>query len=204
LVKSKDHGARVELHAGFLPRPYSDMTMTSVPQALELAKVRHYIAYDEKCIGSQAHYNVFESIISGRNMHNDSLPSNSVRDIFPMLLIKGASLANKINNILAECNENDTFFAICGIEHMAYGYGIPERIYDSNKDLKNQTYLICSKQERSKIIDTDKKKELKYGPELTEMFTSEEAPADLCFYYNENESYHSEEQSFTNGPLGEK
>ena len=46
-----------------------------------------------------------------------------------MLLIKGASMANQINSIIENADENDSFLAICGIEHMAYGYGIPERIF---------------------------------------------------------------------------
>lgn len=51
--------------------------------------------------GSDDHYNMFESMISGRDMHNASTPpGDQFKKMFPAQVIKDVSMAHKTNQIL--------------------------------------------------------------------------------------------------------
>jgi hypothetical protein len=53
-------------------------------------------------------------------------------------------MAHKINTLLKEKSENDNFLILCPIEQMAYGFGIPERIWKKDSSLSQKSYLIYS------------------------------------------------------------
>jgi len=63
----------VKLHAGFIPRTYARMIMREgLEKGLAEAKKDGHIGADETCKGSDEHYNFFESMISGRDMHDET------------------------------------------------------------------------------------------------------------------------------------
>ena len=51
---------------------------------LAAAKAKGYVKPDEDLEGTDDHYNMFESMISGRDMHNkDTKPGDQFRKMFP-------------------------------------------------------------------------------------------------------------------------
>lgn len=80
---------------------------------------------------------MFESMITGRDMHNkQSPPTDQFMKMFPAQIIKDASMAYKVNELLKNSEADTTFYLICGSGHMQYGYGVPERIWAENAALK--------------------------------------------------------------------
>ena len=75
LLENAQQSKKVKLHGGFLPHPYSELvTNKCLHSALEAAKQRDYVDPSETCTGTFAHYNYFESTITGRNIHEISMP----------------------------------------------------------------------------------------------------------------------------------
>lgn len=141
---------RVRLHAGFIPRRYARMVMRDgLDKAIEAAKEQAYIAPDETCLGSEDHYNVFESCISGRSM-SSLPPSDDFRAMFPAQIIKDASMAHKVAQLIqADDTNQDRFLIICGAGHMKYKYGVPERIFSRVPGIEATTAMVCSQIEGS-------------------------------------------------------
>jgi uncharacterized iron-regulated protein len=52
--------------------------------------------------------------------------------MFPAQIIKDASMANKVNQLLKSADPLENFLVICGTGHMMYGFGVPERILNNN------------------------------------------------------------------------
>ena len=79
-----EHSGRVVLHGGFIPRTYARQLMREgLDAALDAAKANDYVAADETCTATEAHYNFFESLISGRDPHGALPPSDRFRKMFP-------------------------------------------------------------------------------------------------------------------------
>lgn len=77
---SKKYSNIIKLHGGFIPRTYAKMIMReSEEQALEQAKQLDYIPSGVTSFeGTDLHYNMFESMISQRNMYDRNMqPSDS-------------------------------------------------------------------------------------------------------------------------------
>jgi hypothetical protein len=85
-----------------LPRPFADNVLKQgVLKALQAAKSRHYISKHEVCKGSEAHYNVFESMITGRNLHAvNSLPKDEYRKLYLANVLREASMAHKVTSLM--------------------------------------------------------------------------------------------------------
>ena len=79
--------------------------------------------------------------MTGRDMNDKSTPpADSFRNMFPATVIRDASMAHKVSTLANKVqNENDSFLILCGLSHMAYGIGVPERIWNRNPELKAQT-----------------------------------------------------------------
>ena len=109
----------------------------SLEAGLTAAKEKSYVKADEMLQGSNEHYNMFESMITGRDMHNKlTTPGDQFMKMFPAQIIKDASMAYKVNELLKVGEEDTTYYVICGNGHMQYGYGVPERIWAENAQLK--------------------------------------------------------------------
>ena len=85
-------------------------------------------------------------------MHDKSMkPDNKYRDIFPAKLLLDQSMAHRIDKIIDSANKADNIMVICGVGHMAYGFGIPELIWRKGKVIRDQTYLIYT-QKSNRIL----------------------------------------------------
>lgn len=75
----------VKLHAGFVPRTIARQIMREgLEKTLPIAIEKGFVGSDETCEGSEDHYNYFESMISGRDMHDASCPpTDNFRKMFP-------------------------------------------------------------------------------------------------------------------------
>ena len=154
LEYARENTDRVKLHAGFLPRPFARNFLRAqfgFERTLAMAKARRYIPEDERCDGTDAHYNYFESMLTNRNMHTIPFPSKQFRNLFPVQLIKDSAMSNKIHKLLAgEAKGPDhSILVVCGVGHMAYTFGVPERLWKHNPEYKKETYLIHTKEEKS-------------------------------------------------------
>ena len=70
MIELSRNNPKIKIHAGVLPQRYAQLSVESGPEsALKQAQVRQYLAKDETATGSEDYYSVFESLITGRNMH---------------------------------------------------------------------------------------------------------------------------------------
>ena len=100
---------------------------------------------DEDCAASEEHYKYFEALCSGRPMYDWSTqPAGLARRLFPAQVIKGCSMAHTVSTLLA--SETTTpaqkVLVCCGASHMAYGFGVPERVFAAHPALQEQSYSI--------------------------------------------------------------
>jgi len=74
----------VKLHGGFIPRTYAkNLLKEGEAETLRAVIEKGYIEEGVTAlVGSELHYNMFESMISGRNMHGDIAPAENWRRIF--------------------------------------------------------------------------------------------------------------------------
>ena len=71
----------------------------AISQAIE----KDYIPSDCELTGSEFHYNMFESMITGRDMHDSAIPPNdNFKKIFKAQLIKDFSMAHFVNKLIKE------------------------------------------------------------------------------------------------------
>ena len=136
---------RLALHAGFIPRSYARLVMReSLTVALEAAKTVGYVAPTETCEATEAHYNFFESLISGRDMHSPTPPSDQFRRMFPAQVIKDAAMAHRVATLFSSgvVEPADRVVVICGVGHSGYDHGVPERIFAALPALQTQTVRV--------------------------------------------------------------
>jgi hypothetical protein len=116
---AKENTAKVKLIAGSIPRPYTDIVTQGegIDKAISKAKMRDYLDQGEICNGSSAHFNMFESMLTGRNMHDESSkPDKAHRDAFTIQVLRDTCTAHMVNTLLREKSENDNFLVICPVE----------------------------------------------------------------------------------------
>eukprot|EP00980_Cylindrotheca_fusiformis_P024738 scaffold12369_cov97-Cylindrotheca_fusiformis.AAC.4 len=164
LEDAKGTGAR--LHAGFIPRSLARKFMKESPE--EVLKdasnwLKHPIVGLE---GSDFHYNIFESLISGRYLYdkeNTSAigPTDQFRRIFKAQVFKDVAMANKVNQLIEEsttrkskdAKDNDNFLVIAGNGHFLHYCGVPERVLLQNPELANDSCLVVSAGLESSLSD---------------------------------------------------
>ncbi|GAX20488.1 hypothetical protein FisN_24Hu262 [Fistulifera solaris] len=133
----------VFLHAGFLSRTYARQLMKE-GEAAALQSARLWLPPDTTQLqGNEFHYNIFESMITGRNLAEDA-PSDTFRGIFQAQLLKDVAMAHKINTII-EGHPNDRFLVLAGNGHVSHYQGVPERVLAQHPDLIPQSCLIVSR-----------------------------------------------------------
>jgi len=139
LEYARDHD--VKLHAGFVSRTHARRLVTKqIPSYKYAAKwpVYHKPPGFE---GSSYHYNLFESMISGRPSLLEP-PSERFRPIFQAQLLKDTAMAHKINLLLRNIPQDDKVVVICGNGHVAHYQGVPERVLRKHPSLLDQTCLV--------------------------------------------------------------
>ena len=86
-----------------------------------------YLEEKDKLEGSEAHYNFFESLISGRDV-NSGTPGENFRRIFPAQVLKDCAMAARVRRGLENAAEADKLLVIAGLGHLEYRLGVPERV----------------------------------------------------------------------------
>jgi SAM-dependent methyltransferase/uncharacterized iron-regulated protein len=145
LLEKTRQSSSVSLHAGFLSRTYARQLMKE-GEAATLQSARRWLPPDTtQLIGNEFHYNLFESMITGRNLREaGSLPSDTFRGIFQAQLLKDVAMAHKINSLIEE-HPDDRFLVVAGNGHVSHYQGVPERVLTRHPDLIPQSCLIVSR-----------------------------------------------------------
>jgi len=85
--------------------------------------------------------------MTGRDLNDsETALKEDFRNMFPAQIIRDASMANKLHKLLRISNSKEKFLVICGARHMAFGHGVPERLFKNNENLKNSTFTIISRE----------------------------------------------------------
>lgn len=163
LEDAKANGVR--LHAGFIPRSYAKKFIKESPDdVLQDSSIwlKDPVAGLE---GSDFHYNVFESLISGRYLYdneNDINPTDQFRRIFKAQVFKDVAMANKVSQLIDEArlretdgaNNGEKFLVIAGNGHFLHYCGVPERVLDKNPELADDSCLVVSAGSEAEMTDT--------------------------------------------------
>ena len=78
-------------------------------------------------------------------------PQDSHRKPFAAKVIRDCSIAHKVNRILDPEGTNvrvkDSVLVVCAYEHMAFGFGVPQRIqdHDYTKAFRETFFMACSR-----------------------------------------------------------
>lgn len=202
----RSHSDDIQLHGGFIPRPYAAAFMKAgtdeekialyqtlseekgyLPDLATLHRVDALLGMDDdrlppipadandtndatskpvltkpvELYGSPGHYNLFESLMSGRDIYGADdcpPPDDSRRKIFQAQLIKDWAMAWRLKSIVDECPPEDNFLVLAGRAHLSHYHGVPE-IYSwlervdnddddgaaqAADDVKNDELLICA------------------------------------------------------------
>lgn len=132
----------IRIYGGFLPRTFARILMKEGPDvAIRQASEAGFISNDETLWGTDKHYNFFESLLTGRNIHMDPMGEAATdrfrAKMFPAQIIKDASMAwcaktlDRIFNVTGQ----DRMLLVCGVGHMLYWNGVPERILANKSEL---------------------------------------------------------------------
>jgi len=187
LEDAKEHGVR--LHAGFLPRKYARMLLKEGPdRTIQAASA--WLPVFGNLRGTSFHYNVFESLLTGRSIYDvdqTSQPTDQFRRIFDAQVLKDVSMAHRVNTLLKEHpNKEDKFLVIAGNGHLLHYCGVPERVYAEHPDIVTQdsSCLVISESiEQGSILEKEEK-EGNLSEILKEQFGPEGSnPADYVFLY---------------------
>lgn len=178
-----------------MPKPFGFLAVQhGFNKAVEQAKIRNYLSPFELCKSSDDHYKVFESLRTGKSMlGQEGTPKDCYRSLFNSFIMRNASMAHKVHKIVATAGHEDTFFICCSISDMAYGFGVPERIWDSDPTLKNETCLIYTRQ----VHPNFQYFPVSAGSRLhrdctTEIFGHHLTPGDFNFIFDEGKDSYSQ------------
>jgi ubiquinone/menaquinone biosynthesis C-methylase UbiE/uncharacterized iron-regulated protein len=197
LLESAKSLGNVEIYGGFIPRTFARLLMKEGKEkALEEARMAGFVSPHETLEGTDQHYNFFESLLTGRNMHHDppgKLVSDRFRKMFPAQIIKDASMAWCIHNLNRfDLKGDDRMLIVCGIGHMLYSHGVPERMISNGINPKDIMRVACIPTTNKYIVSGDVDTKEDVISLLHESFGGpENDAADICFIYEDD--YDSEE-----------
>ena len=170
------------LQAGFLPRPLSRLLVKEGVDAVrkELASKKNsfWLPPELDLKGSEFHYNVFESLITGRPLSSiDQPPTDQFRKIFPAQILKDVSMAHTISTIL-EKHPDDRILVIAGNGHLLYYCGVPERVLQYHPNIASCLII-------SQSMDTIPTSPTQVLEELERHFPKGSNPADYVYLYQD-------------------
>ena len=89
-----------------------------------------YIPSDVSSLwGTDLHYNMFEAMISQRNMYDKNMPpTDGYQKLFKAQLIKDYAMAHKINKLIHTVSSDSKIMVIAGKGHTMHYCGVPERV----------------------------------------------------------------------------
>ena len=162
--------------------------------AIDKAKPLGYVPED--CTGfngTELHYNMFESMISGRSMYEDIKPADNFRGMFKAQVIKDVAMAHKINTLL-EKNPDDRFLVIAGYGHMKHYQGVPERVFAKHPELVNDSMMIVA-HESCATIDTYEEEHDVFVKGVNELYgPTGSNPGDYLYVYELEDDEEEEEE----------
>lgn len=207
LEDAKHHGIR--LHAGFLPRKYARMLMKEGEEATIQAAAQ-WLPEQVDLNGSDFHYNVFESFLSGRSLYNSrnreedsdgstfdaEPPSDQFRRIFKAQVLKDEAMAHRVVQLIQKSNkngkgDNEKFLVIAGNGHMKHYCGVPERVLRDAHLSPADTCLVISESTTSEALDQDhqsnhdngRKNDTRLTAYIHDRFGEGSNPADFMYFY---------------------
>lgn len=168
--------------------------------AIKDAVAKDYLDPETKCFeASELHYNMFESMITGRDMYDEAQkPTGQFKNMFPAQLIKDYSMAYCVNKLLKADTPEQRYLVIAGYGHMEHYCGVPERILKVFPEMADKSMLLIAHEadedvdlwvEDEKVFESVK---AVFGPE-----GAENAPADYFFVYEEDFEPADEEDEAT-------
>ena len=195
---------KVKLIASFVPRRFAQLlvnegieeahkSLSDLDENLAAYVKEHYVE------GSETHYNLFESLISGRRLNkhfNDDgeikEPSERYRKIFPAQVFKDSVMAGVIaKHLKLSESKDDKFLVIAGSGHLEYGFGIPERLDDvlNRKD----TCSITARQ-LQETSETPDETQLRDALIVEQFGPNNQIPSDLVFLYQDDSVHNSDDE----------
>jgi uncharacterized iron-regulated protein len=141
---NQDHAQRqVKLHAGFLARTYARQLMKEGEKAT-LRSAASWLPTDPPMKGTEQHYNIFESLLTGRFIGSEQPPKDTFRAIFQAQILKDVAMAHKINTLLDQPRQDDKILVLVGNGHVLGYSGVPERVLQKHPELAAETCVIVS------------------------------------------------------------
>lgn len=144
---ARENKNQISLFAGFIPRTFAKIVMREGEEnALNISKEKDYIPQEVNSLeGTEFHYNLFESMLSGRNYHDKNLkPSDKFQKIFKAQLIKDYAMAYRINKLLLNDSEEQKYLVLAGRGHLQHACGVPERVIEKYPNIAEQSTLITA------------------------------------------------------------
>ena len=144
--KQADGAPHAKLIGGFLPRSLArSVVADGLEASLEVAKERGFVRADEIASATEEHYAFFEALCSGRAIHDWApKPTGLARRLFPAQVLKGCSMAHAVNRVVEAAEEErpEKVLVCCGASHMAFGFGVPERVFAAHPELRDESYSV--------------------------------------------------------------
>jgi len=185
---------KVKLHAGFLPRKYARMLMKEGEEAVFENAADWLPPYRSDLLdGTDYHYNIFESLLTGRLIGDwSSTPDEGFRRIFQAQILKDVAMAHKISTLLDASvrGHDDKLLIVLGNGHCLGYAGVPERVLEQYPDLASDTCVLVSHYSSSDIpnctgISADASLSLEHNL-LHELKNTNSDLADYVYIYREH------------------
>lgn len=157
---------KVKLHAGFLSRTYARMLMKEGKEAaFEAAGPWLPPIQPDILEGTDYHYNIFESLLTGRSLASSTEPDDRFRRIFQAQVFKDVAMSYKINALLSgaasappqsitaggsDNNEekvsdvDEKVLVLAGNGHVLGYSGVPERVLQQYPELAADACVLVS------------------------------------------------------------
>ena len=197
LEHAKENKDKISLIAGFIPRTYAKQVMREGEEAAVKASLeKNYIAEGTtEFTAPDFHYNMFESMISGRNMFDKNLqPKDNFKKLFKAQLIKDYAMAHKVNTYIDQHHaENDKYMIVSGKGHMQFFQGIPKMVFEKHPDLEVQSSMVVA-HETDKNIDIAQSDDT-ILENVVDIYGEEGAnPGDFLYLFDKPEECMTEEE----------
>ena len=137
---------KVQLHAGFLPRKYAKLLMKEGEEVC-FQSAAPWLPPNPQLTGTEQHYNIFESLLTGRSLtfDNGKQPDDRFRSIFQAQLLKDVAMAHKINEVVDKSSQGkDKVLVLVGNGHILGYSGVPERVLERHPELADETCVMVS------------------------------------------------------------
>jgi uncharacterized iron-regulated protein len=153
-VNQSDAHRQVKLHAGFLARTYARQLMKEGEKAT-LHSAASWLPADPPMKGTEQHYNIFESLLTGRFIGSEQPPKDTFRAIFQAQILKDVAMAHKINTLLDQPSQDDRILVLVGNGHVLGYSGVPERVLLKHPELAAETCVIVSHHGTDLVLDNN-------------------------------------------------